>query len=172
MPSFACLPVSFPLRDITRARRHFRWASHRPASLRPQAFSTSRRFFPLSSLQAYFIPQPRPGSVSSRGLLSPRSHPSSSEGVAPVSLPHRPLTFMTQLAPIHARVHVRCLSTSRPLSAQGRVSRVRLFTSPETAPLFEFRSSRFSLLPTSAPITRRLPLMMFTHAVFRPGAHC
>jgi hypothetical protein len=28
---------------------------------RPQVFSTSRRFAPPSALQAYFIPQPRPG---------------------------------------------------------------------------------------------------------------
>jgi hypothetical protein len=28
---------------------------------RPQVFSTSRRFAPPPALQAYFIPQPRPG---------------------------------------------------------------------------------------------------------------
>jgi len=33
-------------------------------TFRPQAFSASRRLSPRSSLQAYFIPQPRPGSRS------------------------------------------------------------------------------------------------------------
>jgi hypothetical protein len=52
----------------------------RSTSLRPQAFTASRRFLPLSSSRAYFIPQPRPGSSFVQGLLSRRSHPSSSEG--------------------------------------------------------------------------------------------
>jgi len=112
----------------------------RTASIRPQVFTTSRRFLPLSSLQAYFIPQPRPGSVFVQGLLSRRSHPSSSEGACLHAVAASPLPLVLRLSSAHARVHVRCLSASRPLSAPGRVPQVRLFTSPEAAPLLEFHA--------------------------------
>jgi hypothetical protein len=56
------------------------------ASRRPRAFAAPRRFFPRSSSQACFIPQPRSGIRSFRGLLSPRSHPSSSEGACPLAV--------------------------------------------------------------------------------------
>jgi hypothetical protein len=60
------------------------------------------------------------------------------EEPAPLPLLRRSLTAVSQLAPLHFRGHVRRLSTSRLRSAPGRVPRVRLFTSPDAAPLFEF----------------------------------
>jgi hypothetical protein len=110
----------------------------RSSSFRPQAFTASRRLLPLSSSQAYFIPQPRPGSSFVQGLLSRRSHPSSSEGAFLLVVVASPLTPTVRLAPARLHVHVQSPSTSRLSSAPGRVPRVRLFTSPEAAPLFEF----------------------------------
>jgi hypothetical protein len=112
----------------------------RSTSFRPQAFAASRRFLPLSRLQACFIPQPRPGSSFVQGLLSRRSHPSSSEGAFLHAVAASPLTPTVRLSPARLHVHVRCLSASRPSSAPGRVPRVRLFTSPKAAPLFEFHA--------------------------------
>jgi len=133
----------------------------RTASIRPQVFTTSRRFLPLSSLQAYFIPQPRPGSVFVQGLLSRRSHPSSSEGACLHAVAASPLPLVLRLSSKHARVHVRCLSASRPLSAPGRVPQVRLFTSPKAAPLFEFHAPPGSRsLDAGYRSHGRRPLMM------------
>jgi hypothetical protein len=78
----------------------------RSASIRPQVFATSRRLLPLSSLQAYFIPQPRPGSVFVQGLLSRRSHPSSSEGACLLAVAASPLVHAHRLSP--ARVPPTC----------------------------------------------------------------
>jgi hypothetical protein len=89
--------------------------------------------------------------LSVQGLLSPHSHPSSSEGAAPLPLIHRRFTRLLLLSQKPTRSHVRCLSASRLLSVQGRVLRVRLFTSPAPAPLFSFLSSRPSFLSTSVP---------------------
>ena len=83
-------------------------------SLRPQAFTASRRFLPLSSLQAYFIPLPRPGSSFVQGLLSRRSHPSSSEGAFLHTVFASPLAPTVQLSPARLYVHVRRFSASRP----------------------------------------------------------
>lgn len=112
----------------------------RSTSLRPQVFATSRRLLPLSSLQAYFIPQPRPGSSFVQGLLSRRSHPSSSEGAFLHAVAASPLVPTVRLSPARLYVHVQRLSASRPLSAPGRVPQVWLFTAPEAAPLFEFHA--------------------------------
>jgi len=133
----------------------------RTTSIRPQVFTTSRRFLPLSSLQAYFIPQPRPGSVFVQGLLSRRSHPSSSEGACLHAVAASPLPLVLRLSSNHDRVHVRCLSASRPLSAPGRVPQVRLFTSPEAAPLLEFHAPPGSRsLDAGHRSHGRRPLMM------------
>jgi hypothetical protein len=65
-----------------------------PATVRPQAFSASRRFHPRYSSWAYFIPQPRSGFRPAQGLLPPHSHPTSSAGACPlvveVLLAHQP----------------------------------------------------------------------------------
>jgi hypothetical protein len=110
------------------------------ASVRPQAFAASRRLLPLRCSQAYSIPLPRPGSSFVQGLLSRRSHPSSSEGAFLHAVAASPLVPTVQLSSARLYVHVRSLSASRLLSASGRVSRVRLFTSPKAAPLFEFHA--------------------------------
>jgi len=61
-----------PPRDITRAQPPNRNGSHAVTSFRPQAFTAFRRLPPRPGLQAYFIPQPRPGSFPFRGF-SPRA---------------------------------------------------------------------------------------------------
>lgn len=82
-------------------------------SLRPQAFAASRRFLPLSSSQAYSIPLPRPGSSFVQGLLSRRSHPSSSEGACLHAVVASPLVTTVRLSPARFHVHVRRPSASR-----------------------------------------------------------
>jgi hypothetical protein len=105
--------------------------------------------------------------LSVQGLLSPHSHPSSSEGAAPLPLIHRRFTRLLLLSQKPTRSHVRCLSASRLLSVQGRVLRVRLFTSPAPAPLFSFLSSRPSFLSTSVPYYSALS----AHVVWSSGLH-
>jgi hypothetical protein len=67
-------------------------------------------------------------------------------------LSHRRFARLLPLSQKPTHSHVRCSSASRLLSVQGRVLRVRLFTSPVPAPLLSFFSSRPSFLSTSAPI--------------------
>src|SRR5262245_34185887 len=71
----------------------------RTASFRPQVFATSRRLLPLSSSRACFIPQPRPGSSFVQGLLTRRSHPSSSEGAFLLAVAASPLVHALRLSP-------------------------------------------------------------------------
>jgi hypothetical protein len=80
------------------------------------------------------------GSLTVQGLLSLRSSPLPPRKQIP---PCRCCIVAREPAPTFAgscSVHVRCLSTSRPSSAPGRVPQVRLFTSPEAAPLIGFRA--------------------------------
>jgi len=65
---------------------------------------------------------------------------------------HRRFARLLPLSQKPSRSHVRCLSASRLLSVQGRVLRVRLFTSPAPAPLLSFFSPRPSFLSTSVPL--------------------
>jgi len=89
VPSFRLLAQSLsarasPCLGFSPSSRHhscaatFRSGSHAGATFRHPVFSTARRFTPRSSLQAYFIPQPRLGSLPFRGF-SPRA----------ATLPHR-----------------------------------------------------------------------------------
>jgi hypothetical protein len=113
----------------------------RPASFRPQVFTTSRRLVPLSSLQAYFIPQPRPGSSFVQGLLSRRSHPSSSEGACLHAVAASPLVHTHRLSP--ARMPPTCdASRLRGLDLR-RAAFLRSGYSPRPKPL---PSSNFMLL--------------------------
>jgi hypothetical protein len=145
----------------------------RSTSLRPQAFATSRRLLPLSSSQAYSIPLPRPGSSFVQGLLSRRSHPSSSEGAFLHVVVASPLTPTVRLSPARLHVHVRGPSTPRLSSAPGRVLQVRLFTSPKAAPLFEFHAP-----PGPHSLDDRLrshgcgPLMMLRVRCSRASSSC
>jgi hypothetical protein len=144
--------LHLPLGFVPSSRHHSSTATFFSRSIpgstsfRPQAFAASRRFLPRSSLQAYFIPLPRPGSSFVQGA----------------SLPPQPPFLIGRSFPpccccIDARtlryVHIRCLSASRPLSAPGRVPSVRLFTSPKAAPLFEFHA------PPGVSLSRRRPLL-------------
>jgi hypothetical protein len=54
-----------------------------PTLFRPQAFTTSRRFTPLCSLRAYFIPQPSPGPLPVQGLPTLHSRLTSSVSACP-----------------------------------------------------------------------------------------
>lgn len=145
----------------SRARGHFSRDFPGPATFRPQAFASSRRFTPHTRLRACFVSLPRPGFSLSRGF-SPRAAtlPCRKEP-APLPLFHRRFTRLLPLSQKPTRSHVRCSSASRLLSAQGRVLRVRLFTSPAPAPLFSFLSSRPSFSRRQHRLTRHLPLMMF-----------
>jgi len=67
LPGVLSLITTSPIR--VHSLRHF----PSPATFRPQAFSTSRRFAPRIGSQAYFIPLPRPGFSSVQGLLPSRS---------------------------------------------------------------------------------------------------
>jgi hypothetical protein len=135
----------------SRARSHFSRDFPGPATFRPQAFASSRRFTPHTRLRACFIPLPRPGFSLSRGF-SPRAAtlPHRKE-LAPLPLLHRRFVRSSPLSRKRAHSHVRCHSASRPLSTRGRVPRVRLFTSPATAPLLSLVSSRSFPLSTSSP---------------------
>lgn len=64
---------------------------------------------------------------------------------------HRRFAYLFPLSQKPTRFHVRCSSASRLSSAQGRVPRVRLFTSPAPAPLYSFVSSRSFTLSTLVP---------------------
>lgn len=73
------------------------------ATVRPQAFSASRRFAPRSGSWACFIPPPRSGFVPVQGLLPLHSLPPSSGGACPLvvrtSLAPRPKPAATKEAP-------------------------------------------------------------------------
>ena len=136
--------LHLPLGFVPSSRHHSRAATflrEHPTltSSRAQAFTASPRFLPRSSLQAYFIPQPRLGSFAVQGLLSRRSHPSSSEGAFLLAVDASPLIRASRrLTPARAHDRLRCLSASRLLSTPDSVLRVWLFTAPEVAPLFGF----------------------------------
>lgn len=101
------------------------------------------------------------GPLSFRGLLSRRSHPSSSEGAFLHAVAASPLVPTVRLSPARLSVHVRRFSASRPLSAPGRVPLVRLFTSPRAAPLFEFHAPPgYRSLDVGLRSRSCLPLMM------------
>lgn len=130
------------------------------ASFRHQVFSTSRRLSPHSGLQAYSIPLPRPGFLPVQGLLSPRSHPSSSEGASPRPLLPR---LAHRLSPAAARRGPR-LRGLHPREAA--FAAVPLFTVLHAAPLLGFRSSRhldFLRLDTAYPCP---PLATFLRSTF------
>jgi hypothetical protein len=126
----------------------FRAGSQACATFRHPVFSTARRFSPHSSLQAYFIPQPRPGSRPFRGF-SPHT----------ATLPHRKelppgrWTSPPEIAPVRHRARRLAPTATRfgprlrglhPCEAAFTAS--PLFTDPQAAPLLGFLSSRHSLL--------------------------
>jgi len=103
-----------PLRDITRAQPPNRDDSHAVASFRPQAFTAFRRLPPRSGLQAYFIPQPRPGSLPFRGF-------SSRAATLPLRKELPPGRCSATCSPTFAGCRTRRTSALRPSSARDRV---------------------------------------------------
>jgi len=140
MSSFTCPWVSFPLRDITRAQLRF-FAEHPRLHFVPSSgFHNLSTVSSALELAGLFHPAATSRVRAVQGLLSPRSHPPSSGGACPLAVAAPSLTHPPSLSQRRARCHVRCRSASRLRSAQGRVPRVRLFTSPKAAPLFEFHA--------------------------------
>jgi len=122
----------------------------RTASIRPQVFATSRRLLPLSSLQAYFIPQPRPGSDFVQGLLSRRSHPSSSEGAASLPLLHRRSYTRSDFHRFACRPRATPLGFEASICAGPRSLSPVIHLAQSRSPLRISRSSRILALSTSA----------------------
>jgi hypothetical protein len=141
MLGFTCPWVSFPLRDITRARLRL---FAEPPTLH---FVPSAGFHNLSTassaleLAGLFHP-----AATSRVLYSFRGFSPSAADLLQQKIRFLPavvsppLVPALRLSPAHVHVRERCLSASRPCSAPGRVPQVRLFTSPKAAPLFEFHA--------------------------------
>jgi hypothetical protein len=137
-------------RDITTAQpliARLPTSRYGPSS----AFAAARRFHPRIRLRAYFIPLPRPGFILFRGLLSPRSHPSSSKGRSPLPLLHR-----RSLAHFHSRRSERA-ATCDASRLRGFDPRKAAFHElgysprPQPLPSSVSLSSRFLPLSTSAP---------------------
>jgi hypothetical protein len=128
------------------SRHHARAATIREASHAPLCsvlgFRNRSTVCSARPLAGLFHPAATSRVRSVQGLLSPRSHPSSSEGACPLAVAAPSLTRPPPLSRTRTGCHVRCPSASRLRSARGRVPRVRLFTSPAAAPLFSSRSSR------------------------------
>lgn len=87
-------------------------------TFRPQAFSASRRFTPRFGSAGLFHPAAASRAPLVQGLLTRRSHPSSSEGASPLVVRARPLTGRNRCPQAHS-------STSRSLSASSSVPAVR-----------------------------------------------
>jgi hypothetical protein len=128
-----------PLRDITRAQPPNRDDSHAVTSFRPQAFPAFRRLPPRSGLQAYFIPQPRPGSLPFRGFSSRAATLPFRKELPPGRLlPPR----ADRLAPAATRFGPR-LRGLHP--RETAFDTAQLFTTLHAAPLLGFVSSRLAL---------------------------
>lgn len=112
-------------------------------TFRPQAFSASRRFTPRFGSAGLFHPAAASRAPLVQGLLTRRSHPSSSEGASPLVVGARPLTGRNRCPQAHS-------STSRSLSASSSVPMVRQLAWPRVAPLFEFLLLQVSSLSPSA----------------------
>lgn len=120
----------------------------RPASVRPQVFSTSRRLLPLPCSRAYSIPQPRPGFFVVQGLLSRRSSPSSSEGAFLLVVAAAPLVGSLRFSP--ARATSTCAASRLRGFDPRRAAFFRFGYSPRPKPL---PSSNFMLLQVPAHST-------------------
>jgi hypothetical protein len=114
-------------RFLPSSRHHshaatFRVGSHAFATLRPPAFTTARRFSPRTSLQAYFIPQPRSGSAPVQGSSLLAQPPFLIGRSYPLAVVPRSAHQYDRL-PDRAGCHGLRSSTSRPSSTRGRVHR-------------------------------------------------
>jgi len=151
----------------------------RSTSFRPQAFTTSRRLLPLSSLQAYSIPQPRPGSDFVQGLLSQCSRSSSSEdSFPPCRCCFAARTRAPTFAGSRARPRTMPLGFEALLHTRPRSSGPVIHLAQSRSPLRISRSSR-SLLSRRRPPLSRLPSaldvtrsMFTTTTIFRRSRSC
>ena len=153
--------ASFTCLGSRPSSRHHPCAATHPRRLPRHRFVPSSGFHSLSTsssalgLAGLFHPAATSRVLPVQGLLSPRSHPSSSEGVAP-----RPLfpPRADRLAP----AATRCGPRLRGLHPRETAfTAAQLFTTPHAAPLFGFVSSRSS--PHS--VDRSLPTIS-AHDVF------
>jgi len=169
VPSFRLLAQSLsarasPCLGFSPSSRHhscaatFRSGSHAGATFRHPVFSTARRFTPRSSLQAYFIPQPRLGSLPFRGF-SPRA----------ATLPHRkepasrPLN-RSVLTDLRRLPHDSALDFEAFIRARQRSMRLRYSQSRTSLPS-SGSSPPGSRNPRLIAAYRRSPLATF----FAPG---
>lgn len=168
--SFTCLGFPPSSRHHSSAAT-FRAGSHACATFRPPVFSTARRFTPRPSLQAYSIPQPRPGFSVVQGLLSRRSGPSSSEGAFLLVVAASPLAGSLRFSP--ARAAPTCAASRLRGLFPRRAAFFRFGYSPRPKSL---PSSNFSLLQVSRSLDDDLrshsdhPLLML-HADLRSQAY-
>jgi hypothetical protein len=128
-------PGFVPHRDITGEHPPNTARVPSLATFRPRAFSTPRRFSPLSGSEACSILEPRPGLMHVQGLLPPRSAPSSSEAAAPLPLPRPALPDGAFRPGVHAVApRLRGLPPREDAFTPARCS-----ASPAVAPLFGFQ---------------------------------
>jgi hypothetical protein len=116
------------------------------ASFRPQVFSTSRRFAPLSGSAGFFHPAATSRVLAVQGLLSPRSRSLSSSAASPLLLPLRALIG----------TDVACLvSTPRVADCRSRSAQLRGFSPREaafsTVRVFHLAAARSPLRFSSPP---------------------
>jgi hypothetical protein len=144
-PSFT-LPLGFLALFATSLRRsHFSQGLPRPRYGPPTGFLNLSTVCSAPKLAGLFHPAATSRISLVQGLLSPRSHPSSSEGACPqVVVPkatHPLAQAATAPGPRLRGLHPREAAFSSP----------QLFTTQSAAPLFEFFSSRLSHSPRWAP---------------------
>lgn len=128
-----------PLRDIAE-RVHLPRRSPTLVTFRPQAFSASRRFTPLSGSRACFISQPRSGPIPFRGFSLRAAVLSRRKASCPLDVQspstHRAFAQWPQAAP----------ATSRLCSTRSSVPSGRCLAFPRPLP-----SSSFALLQVPLP---------------------
>jgi hypothetical protein len=147
---------SVPIRGITGGV-YLRGSTPAPATFRPQAFSTSRRFAPPPVLRAYCIPLPRPG-FSVQGILSIRSRTGSSPAVSPLPLSsdHSPASRLPWVGRLGFEALLR-----EPKRSPGLVFSLSWSRSP-----LRFLSSFRLLLTLRGPGSPGPPLVTFSGAAF------
>jgi hypothetical protein len=109
----------------SHARSHFSPDFPSPATFRPQAFASSRRFALRPRLRACFIPLPRPGFNLFKGFSPCASHPSSSEGACPLAVASSSLH-----APASTFAETNALPRAMPLGFEALIWARPRSTSP------------------------------------------
>jgi hypothetical protein len=133
--------------------------SHASTTFRPQVFSTSRRFPPALTSQAFYGPQPRPGFQPFRGFSLRAAAPPSSGSAFPHAVGRFSLTARRRLPLPRPRL--------RGVTPHEDTFR-RVSDQPSLWPFPSSGSSspRLCSLPPWAPVPRSLPPMRFPGSVF------